>query len=85
MHLDRARWSRIELLFEQAQGLPAADRTAFLQQACGPDAALCAEVQAMLAMAEDDHALSIERLVGKASSSRDGPSTFLISHIGPAV
>jgi eukaryotic-like serine/threonine-protein kinase len=66
MHLDRARWSRMEMLFEQAQAMPGADRPAFLQKACGTDESLYAEVLAMLTMDDDGHALSIERLVAGA-------------------
>src|SRR5688572_645030 len=73
MHLDRARWSRMETLFEQALALPAADRRGFLRKACGDDESVYAEILAMLTMDGDDHALSIERLVvsDKSASETD--------------
>jgi serine/threonine protein kinase len=42
-------WSRIEALFEAAVDMPAAERRAFLASACGADAGLSHEIEAMLA------------------------------------
>ena len=49
--MDSERWHRIEALFEQAMDLPENERRAFLAQACGEDAAMCAEVTALIASA----------------------------------
>lgn len=46
--MDPARWDRIEGLFHRAAGLPAVQRAAFLEEACGDDPGLMAEVHAML-------------------------------------
>ena len=42
------RWLRIEAVFQAAADLPAADRAAFLDKECGPDADLRSEVEALL-------------------------------------
>jgi len=55
-------WARLEGLFEQALGLPAHARAAFLEAGCGGDAAVRREVEALL----DAHARAegpLERLV----------------------
>jgi predicted Ser/Thr protein kinase len=46
---DRERWRRVTELFHAALERPAAERDAFLAGACGGDAALLADVQALLA------------------------------------
>jgi len=43
------RWQQIESLFQEALQRPAAERDAFLRQACGGDADLLREVQSLLA------------------------------------
>jgi predicted Ser/Thr protein kinase len=43
------RWQQIELLFEEALHRPAAERDAFLRQACGGDPDLLCEVQSLVA------------------------------------
>jgi hypothetical protein len=43
------RWRRLEALYHAAQARPAAERTAFLVEACGDDAALREEVATLLA------------------------------------
>jgi serine/threonine-protein kinase len=42
------RWQTIQALFEQALGLPASERGAFLEGECAGDAALLAEVRSLL-------------------------------------
>jgi len=46
--MDPARWRQIERLYHQAQVRPADERGPFLAEACGGDAALRREVQALL-------------------------------------
>lgn len=43
------RWQQIESLFQEALERPAAERDAFLRQACGGEAGLLREVQSLLA------------------------------------
>ena len=47
--MDSARWERIQTLFHGALDLPASEQHPFLTAACGDDAALLAEVEALLA------------------------------------
>jgi serine/threonine-protein kinase len=47
--LDRERWQRIEAILDQALELPGAEVAAFLDGACGGDAALRRQVEALLA------------------------------------
>ncbi len=47
--MDPERWARIEALFEGALQRQGEDRTTFLQQTCGGDKNLLAEVEALLA------------------------------------
>ena len=51
--MDPERWRRIGDLFHRAQEQGAADRVRFLDDACGGDAALRAEVESLLAHHED--------------------------------
>ncbi|MEO8370533.1 MAG: protein kinase [Candidatus Solibacter sp.] len=46
--MDAQRWQRIEQIYHDALQYPAADRQAFLGQACGGDAELRAEVSSLL-------------------------------------
>ena len=46
--MDQRRWSQIEELLQQALDLQRDQRTAFLKQACNGDAALLADVEALL-------------------------------------
>ena len=64
-------WSRLELLFEQALARPDGARTEFLAGACGDDAVLRREVEALL----DAHASTegpLERLVVELGSPLPG-------------
>jgi Tol biopolymer transport system component len=47
--MDPDRWRQIERLYHEAQARPAAERPAFLAEACGGDALLRHEVEALLA------------------------------------
>ena len=53
-------WDRIESVFLDALERPGEERAAFLAQACAGDAALRAEVEAMLAAHQDDAAMRVE-------------------------
>jgi len=55
--MDRARWDRIQDLFHEAAGLAETDRRRFLDAQCHGDAALLANVMAMLA--EDERGGSL--------------------------
>jgi TolB-like protein/predicted Ser/Thr protein kinase len=55
--MDRARWSRVQELFHRAVDLSPGERTRFLEEACAGDAALLANVRAMIA--EDSRAESL--------------------------
>ena len=49
--LDRFR--RADALFDAALDLPEAERSAYVERACGDDAALCSEVRALLLPSDD--------------------------------
>jgi serine/threonine-protein kinase len=59
---DAGHWARLERLFEEARAHEAGEQAAFVDRACPPGDPLRAELQAMLAAAQKDRALSIERL-----------------------
>jgi len=48
MGRDLARWERIKQLFQAALNRPAADRSAFIRDACGADLGLIAEIESLL-------------------------------------
>ena len=45
--MDERRWSRIKEIFDEAYDLPAHERPAFLERACGDDAAMREEIQGL--------------------------------------
>ena len=47
-NMDQQRWEQIKSVFEKAQELKPESRALFLTQACGDDAALRSEVEALL-------------------------------------
>ena len=51
--MEQERWRKVEALFQAALEQPAAERTAFLDQACSGDAALRQEVESLLEAATD--------------------------------
>jgi len=57
------RWRRVERLYHDALELPPAERTAFLRDACGSDARLRQEVEALISVAPDaEHFLEPQRV-----------------------
>jgi serine/threonine protein kinase/tetratricopeptide (TPR) repeat protein len=82
-------WERLEELFEQAHALPPEARQDFLWEQCADQPALRAQIEAMLAAAEGDRALHIERLVvdarPQAAKPDDDPASdpWLEQRLGP--
>jgi hypothetical protein len=78
MSLEPGRWSELERLFHEALARPPAERTAFADEACGPDQALRDELARLLA-ADEGADPAIARIVGEgaravAGSLPGGPS-----------
>lgn len=68
---ERARrWSRLDRLFEEGRRVPEADRDAFLDKACGPDAELRAELASLLV-----HATGGGTLLSSLAASLFSPET----------
>ncbi len=64
--MDQARWERVQDLFHHASTLVEPERSSFLESACGDDADLLREVQAMLAADADTPSIldrSIDEIV----------------------
>ncbi|MCI0488298.1 MAG: protein kinase [Blastocatellia bacterium] len=83
--MDNERWQLIERLFHSALERDAEDRSAFLSEACAGDAALLAEVEALLRAYDSagdfiEHSPQ-EAAVRALSESSDAPS--LNQQIGP--
>jgi serine/threonine-protein kinase len=76
-------WARLDSTFQGAIDLPADERAAFLDRACGADAALRDEVEAMLAADAPQHALGIERLVHDSAGLPPDPDPFIGMRLGP--
>jgi serine/threonine protein kinase/tetratricopeptide (TPR) repeat protein len=51
---ESERWKSVADLFERASELPSGERPAFLEQACGADAALRQEIESLLAFDDED-------------------------------
>ena len=64
--MDRARWERLEALFDAAADLPTDEREAYLLEACGEDAALRRQVESLL-IANDSASGAFEGIVGDAA------------------
>lgn len=74
---------RVLALFEQAVELPESDRSAWLENACAGDAALLAEVRAMLAADAQEAELSLDVLAGQATPEpADAADALIGSRIG---
>lgn len=83
-------WDQLQNVFLQALDLPAEDRAAFLEDACGGDEELRAEVESMLSAEEDGADFAwVDRLAAAAGASLPGdepiPETELPANhrIGP--
>ena len=50
---DETRWNRIKVIFDAAVSRDPGERSGFLDEACGGDAALRAEVEGLLAADTD--------------------------------
>ena len=50
--MEPERWQKIKLLFQAAEDLPTEARSAYLDEACGEDQSLRAEVESLLASRE---------------------------------
>jgi serine/threonine-protein kinase len=83
MAAPSGRWRLLQELFGAARALPPQGRPAFLDDACGPDAALRAEVEAMLAAEEPAYALAIERLVTEPAAFAGGSDPLIGMRLGP--
>jgi serine/threonine protein kinase/predicted ATPase len=79
----RERWRRVEELFHAGLGLPASERTAFLDDRCRGDARLRDEVDRLLSVAPDaEHFL--EPSVSTVNGDDRVADTLAIgSHVGP--
>ena len=75
------RWHRIEELFHAALDQAPSDRDAFLDQACGNDAALRKEVQSLLD-ASDKTLSFLQKPVQEAARNLDEPEEILRHHFG---
>ncbi len=80
---DGVSWERLEEVFEEASALPGEARAEFLDRACSGEAALRAEVEAMLGACDGARALSIERLVVEDLSSDPVEDPWLGRSLGP--
>jgi eukaryotic-like serine/threonine-protein kinase len=80
--MDAARWERLQALFHDAVDRPAADRAAFLRDACADDPTLADEVLA--AIAEDEHGDSLlDQGVERAAEQVIGGTPERLGEIGP--
>ncbi|RJP42916.1 MAG: hypothetical protein C4547_00025 [Phycisphaerales bacterium] len=83
--MDRATWSRVESLFHQAAGLPAADRGNFLAACDESDPIVRQEVASLLRAHEDSDAfMRVPAVELCADLVSDHPTAALVGHrIGP--
>ena len=58
--MDKNDWAHVGSLFLEALELDAKDRASFLDEACGGDQSIRAEVEALLIASEDDMAIALE-------------------------
>jgi serine/threonine-protein kinase len=79
---DPERWRLLEDLFQAACDLPASERTAFLDRACGSDASIREEVELLLASA-DQTAGFIQQPVSDAARNIAGSPPSRGKRIGP--
>lgn len=77
------RWDKLNELFFAALDCEASQRSAFLDKACGDDRELREELESMLAVEEDTHALALESRLLSNDASNLGPETLIGTRIGP--
>ena len=80
--MDRMQWQRMEELFELAQAQPTEAQRGFLAEACGEDASLRHELEAMLA-ASVDRVLAVERFIVDRETDREAADPLVGSNLGP--
>ncbi|ARA94347.1 serine/threonine protein kinase [Rhodothermaceae bacterium RA] len=82
--MSTPRWNQIETLFWAALDRDAAERAAFLDEACAGDAALRREVEGMLAAHETSHGLQIEQhLLGDDPPRPADDEAMIGTRVGP--
>lgn len=82
--MDANRWHRLETVFFAALELESSARRAFLDEACGDDAAFRLELESMLSAEEDGMALALEsRLLAEHQVGLPDPVNLVGSQIGP--
>ncbi len=81
--MDAERWEQVQALFFAALDRDPEDWGAFLDEACRDDAALRAEVEAMLNVHEDSQALAIENRLFTEDPPQPDPEALLGTHVGP--
>src|SRR5579863_3403384 len=77
--MDSARWEQIQAIFHQALELPESDRSPFLKTACGEDAELAGEVDAML-RADGRETSLLDRGLHRVAHGVLGSPTAAIPH-----
>lgn len=77
------RWDKLNELFFAALDCEASRRPAFLEKACGDDRELRLELEEMLAVEEDTHALALESRLLSGDDTSTGPETLVGTRIGP--
>lgn len=82
--MDRARWESVQAVFHAAVDLPTEQRLVFVQDKCGHDSALAAEVLSLLA--EDAWPSPIDGSVAQAAQElldNSGPGSLPLPAFGP--
>jgi serine/threonine protein kinase len=81
--MNAERWGRIEELFYQADELPAGERAAFLDEACGGDGELRREVESLLATAAADPGRIEDSVSAAAGQILAADPTYTLQRVGP--
>jgi serine/threonine-protein kinase len=81
--MNAERWGRIEELFYQADELPAGERAAFLDGACGGDGELRREVESLLATAAADPGRIEDSVSAAAGQILAADPTYTLQRVGP--
>ncbi|MGA7306603.1 MAG: serine/threonine-protein kinase [Rhodothermales bacterium] len=81
--MDRDRWDRLKLIFDEAYDKSAGERTEYIRQACGDDVELLADIQSLLAEEDSVHSMldgvALDASEALTSLSREG------TQIGPYI